>query len=120
MAVPATVTVTVTAADTAPSAVATTRTVCAMPSSGTIVTSDGVLCPSSKLNLMSSSASSSTRLVACTSQSTEPPSAVPENRMVSSPSAGNASDAGVIVKAADRPTVSPLLMVTVAVPDEAE
>ena len=117
---PATATVTVTSADTAPSAVATTRTVCAPPSSANSVTSDGVGCPLSKLNVMSSSASSITRLVACTSQSTEPPSAVPENRMVSSPSAGNASDAGVIVKAADRPTVSPLLMVTVAVEAEAE
>ena len=118
---PATATVTVTSADTAPSAVATTRTICPTPLfSCTIVTSDRVGRPLSKLNVMSSSASSSTRLVACTSQSTEPPSAVPENRMVSSPSAGNASDAGVIVKAADRPTVSPLLMVTVAVEAEAE
>ena len=116
----ATVTLTVTAAVTACAAVATTRTVCAPPSSVTPVTAAGVLCPSSKVNVMSSSSSLIFKLAVFTSKGMAAPVVVPENRMVSFPSTSESST-GVIVKAAAAcPVVSPLLIVTVVVPDEAE
>ena len=111
----ANVTRTVTAADTADAAVATTRTVCAPPSSANSVTSDGVGRPSSKLNVMSSSWSSIAKLAVCTSKTGVVPVAVPENRMVSSPSKSE-SATGVIVNDVEaRPTVSLALIVTVTV-----
>ena len=107
----ATVTVTVTLADAARAAVAITRTDCPPPSSDTSVTAAGSLSPSSKLKVTSSSSSTIGKLADLTSQDAS--EGVPENRMVSSPST-SVSDTGVTVSAAERPTVSPLLMVTVA------
>ena len=111
MAVPAAaVTLIVTLADTALPAVATTRTVSAPSSSATPVTADGVLSPSSKLNSISLSKIS--KLAVFTSKKVVPV-AVPENRIVSSASA-SVSDTGVTVDDVEaRPTVSPLLIVTV-------
>ena len=108
------VTFTVTSADTARGEVATTRTVCAPPSSPTPVIADGVPAPSSKLNTISSSSSKILKLADLTPKAGVTPVSVPANTIVSSPSTA-VSDTGVTVKSADRPTVSPLAMVTVVV-----
>ena len=83
VAVPAaTATVTVALADTARAAVATTRTVCAPPSSDTSVTAVGALAPSSKLNVTSSSSSKIFKSARITFKVTGAPEAEPVNRMV--------------------------------------
>ena len=110
------VTLTVTSSDTTPAAVATTRTVCAPPSSDTPVIASAGEPPSSKLNQILLSSSKIIKLSVCTSKGAfagvVTPAAVPENRMVSSPSA-EVSLTGVTVKFADIPTVAPLLIVTI-------